>query len=84
MLRPEYDEFPNVIIYSSSDEWLCFRMLMALLMFPSACAVLQLRKVRATFGSQVRRSLVCIFLIDADFAQGSEKNITENITEVDR
>ena len=40
--------------------------------------------MHVTRGSKVRRSLSCIFLIDADLAQGAEKNITENITEVGR
>jgi hypothetical protein len=34
----DHDEFPNLIVYSSSDETLRFEMLMALLMFPCACA----------------------------------------------
>jgi len=37
--------------------------------------------MRVTRGSKVRRSLSCIFLIDADLAQGAGKNITENITQ---
>ena len=48
-------------------------MPIALLMFPSACAARQLRKVRTSFGSRVRRSLPCMFLIDADLAQGPGK-----------
>jgi hypothetical protein len=40
--------------------------------------------VIATYRSRVRRSLPCLFLIDADSAQGPGKNITPNITGADR
>jgi hypothetical protein len=42
------------------------------------------RTLRAPCGSRVRRSLICIFLIDVELAQGDGKNITGNITEVGR
>ena len=42
------------------------------------------RTLRAPCGSRVRRSLICIFLIDVELAQGDGKNITGNITEVRR
>ena len=42
------------------------------------------RTLRAPCGARVRRSLFSIFLIDADFAQGSGTDITGNITEVGR
>ena len=57
-------------------------MPIALLMLPSACTALQLRKVHATYGSLGRRSLSSMFLIDAGLACGAGKNITENITQV--
>jgi hypothetical protein len=50
--RRRDDEFTNVIVYSSSVEWLCFREHR----LPSACAALWLHRVRATYGSLVRRS----------------------------
>jgi hypothetical protein len=59
-------------------------MPIALLMFPSACAALQLRKVRTTFGSRVRRSLLSMPLIDAEEAHHAGRNISENITELER
>jgi len=59
-------------------------MPIVLLMLPSACTALQLRKVHATYESLVRRSVSSMFLIDADLVQGAGKNIAGNITQIRR
>ena len=56
-------------------------MLIALLNVPKRVRRAQRRKVRATCGSKVRRSLVSILLIAADLAQSVGKNITGTIIE---
>jgi len=59
-------------------------MLIALLMLASACTALQLCKVRATYGSLVRRSVSSVFLIDANPSASRGKKYAGNITQSGR
>src|SRR5438093_4513802 len=81
--RPRNDELANVIVYSASAERLRFENADCASVFLGPCAALRLRNGRGACGSRVRRSLSSMVLIDADLAQGSGKNITENITEIE-
>ena len=64
-----------------NDEILALARRSRILTFTCACTPLQFRRVRATCGSRVRRSLLYIFLIDEESSTDAGKNITGNITQ---